>query len=49
MIDRALVGRTTFWNPLADCLAQRGTREQAVSRIVGRHHEWATIFERPRP
>ena len=40
------VGRTTFWDPVADYLAQRATREEAVSRIAARYREWATIFER---
>jgi len=40
------VGRTTFWDPVADFLAKRTTREQAVSRIAARFQEWAAIFER---
>lgn len=40
------VGRTTFWNPIADLLAKKITREQAVARIGERYAEWATIFER---
>ena len=39
------VGRTTFWNPIADLLAKKITREQAASRIAQRFGEWATIFE----
>jgi myo-inositol catabolism protein IolC len=40
------VGRTTFWNPIADLLARKVTREQAASRIAQRFGEWAGIFER---
>jgi len=40
------VGRTTFWNPVADLLAKKITREQATARIAQRYGEWATIFER---
>ena len=40
------VVRTTFWNPIADLLAKKITREQAASRIAQRFGEWATIFER---
>lgn len=43
------VGRTTWWDPVADWLAHRVTREQAVSRIAGRYQEWATIFEQGQP
>ena len=43
------VGRTTFWDAVADYLAQRITREEAVSRIARRYNEWASIFEQRRP
>jgi myo-inositol catabolism protein IolC len=43
------VGRTTFWDPVADYLARRVTREEAISRIARRFQEWATIFERRQP
>ncbi|MGI8401807.1 MAG: 2-deoxy-5-keto-D-gluconate 6-phosphate aldolase domain-containing protein [Gemmatimonadaceae bacterium] len=43
------VGRTTFWDALADFLATRTTREEAVSRIARRYQEWAAIFERAQP
>lgn len=43
------VGRTTFWDPVADYLAHRVTREEAVSRIARRYGEWAAIFERRQP
>jgi myo-inositol catabolism protein IolC len=39
------VGRTTFWNPIADLLEKKITREEAASLIAGRYGEWATIFE----
>jgi myo-inositol catabolism protein IolC len=42
------VGRTTFWSPIADLLAKKITRDQAVSRIAQRFGEWAAIFERAR-
>lgn len=43
------VGRTTFWDAVADFLADRSTREEAVSRIARRYQEWAAIFERAHP
>jgi len=43
------VGRTTFWNPVADYLAHRVTRQEAVSRIAARYGEWAAIFEQRQP
>lgn len=43
------VGRTTFWNPVADLLANRATRQEAVVRIAERYREWAAIFEARRP
>jgi myo-inositol catabolism protein IolC len=43
------VGRTTFWDPVADYLAKRCTREEAASRIADRYREWAAIFERIQP
>ncbi len=39
------VGRTTFWDAVADYLAQRATRSEAVSRIAQRYREWAAIFD----
>jgi myo-inositol catabolism protein IolC len=39
------VGRTTFWNPIADLLEKKITREEAASLIADRYGEWATIFE----
>lgn len=43
------VGRTTFWDAVADFLANRATREEAVTRIAERYQEWASIFERKQP
>jgi myo-inositol catabolism protein IolC len=43
------VGRTTFWDGVADYVGHRTTREQAVSRISQRYQEWASIFERHQP
>jgi myo-inositol catabolism protein IolC len=43
------VGRTTFWDPVADYLAHRVSREAAVARIAARYAEWAAIFEREQP
>ena len=43
------VGRTTFWDPVADYIAHRIAREEAVSRIAQRYREWAAIFERRQP
>ncbi|MEO7996357.1 MAG: DUF2090 domain-containing protein [Gemmatimonadaceae bacterium] len=40
------VGRTTFWDAVADFLANRATRDEAVTRIAQRYQEWASIFER---
>ena len=40
------VGRTTFWDAVADYLAHRTTRQEAVSRIAQRYRAWAAIFER---
>ncbi|HJQ09568.1 MAG TPA: DUF2090 domain-containing protein [Gemmatimonadaceae bacterium] len=40
------VGRTTFWEPIADFLAKKITRKQAASRIADRYDEWAVIFDR---
>ncbi len=40
------VGRTTFWDAVADYVGERATRPEAVSRIAGRYREWAAIFAR---
>ena len=42
------VGRSTFWDPIADFVANNITREQAAARIAERYDEWAVIFERAR-
>ena len=39
------VGRTTFWEPVADYVAKRATRHEAASRIAQRYRGWAAIFE----
>jgi myo-inositol catabolism protein IolC len=40
------VGRTTFWDAVADFVAHKATRDEAVARIAARFGEWAAIFER---
>lgn len=40
------VGRTSFWDPVADYLAKHIPRNEAVNRIAMRYNEWASIFER---
>lgn len=40
------VGRTTFWDAIADFVAKTITREEAASRIAQRYGDWAAIFER---
>jgi myo-inositol catabolism protein IolC len=42
------VGRTTFWNPLADFRAGRIRREEAVSRIAANYRTWVNLFEEGR-
>ena len=42
------VGRTTFWDPVADFLAHTTTRQEAAARIARRYRAWAAIFERAR-
>ena len=39
------VGRTTFWDAVADYQSKKATRQEAVSRIAQRYREWVTIFE----
>lgn len=39
------VGRTTFWDAIADYEAKRATRAQAAARIGQRYREWVTVFE----
>ena len=42
------VGRTTFWDAVADYVGKRATRPEAVSRIALRYRKWADIFGRGR-
>jgi 5-dehydro-2-deoxygluconokinase len=39
------VGRTSFWDPLVNWLAEKVTRDQAVDQISARYREFVTIFE----
>ncbi|MFZ6648621.1 2-deoxy-5-keto-D-gluconate 6-phosphate aldolase domain-containing protein [Undibacterium sp. TJN25] len=39
------VGRTSFWDAVANYEAKKITREEAVSRIARRYREWVGIFE----
>src|SRR5271155_4931993 len=39
------VGRTTFWNPLVDYLAQKITRDTAVAQIAASYRAWVNVFE----
>ncbi len=40
------IGRPTYWNAVADYLARKTTRQEAVGRIALRYRRWAGIFER---
>ena len=40
------VGRTTFWDAVADFEAQKATRPEAIDRIATRYRQWVAIFER---
>jgi myo-inositol catabolism protein IolC len=42
------VGRTTFWNAVADYEAKKATRQEAASRIAKRYNEWVNVFEQAR-
>ncbi|AKJ68000.1 hypothetical protein PATSB16_18870 [Pandoraea thiooxydans] len=42
------VGRTSFWQALADYLAQKTTRQEAAASIAKRYLEWVRIFEQAR-
>jgi myo-inositol catabolism protein IolC len=42
------VGRTTFWNPVADFEAKKIDRQEAVSRIAQRYCQWVDTFEQAR-
>ncbi|HKP30424.1 MAG TPA: DUF2090 domain-containing protein [Gemmatimonadales bacterium] len=39
------VGRTTFWDAIAEYLAHQVSREHAVSRIAWRFRQWVEAFE----
>jgi myo-inositol catabolism protein IolC len=43
------VGRTTFWDAVADYEAGKSTRQQASVRIAVRYGDWARTFEQNRP
>ena len=43
------VGRTDFWEPLANFRAKKITRETAVAEIARRFHEFTGIFEKSLP
>lgn len=42
------VGRTTFWDAVADFVSNKITREDAISRIAQRYRDWILIFEKAR-
>jgi myo-inositol catabolism protein IolC len=42
------VGRTSFWDAVADYEAKKISREAAAARIGKRYREWVDIFERAR-
>ena len=42
------VGRTTFWDPVADYVAGKATRQQAALRVAERFRKWVAIFEKAR-
>ncbi|MEO8347019.1 MAG: DUF2090 domain-containing protein [Betaproteobacteria bacterium] len=42
------VGRTTFWDAIADYEAKKATRQETATRIGQRYREWITIFEQAR-
>jgi 5-dehydro-2-deoxygluconokinase len=39
------VGRTVFWDPVADWRAEKVKREAAVAEIARRYHEFVGVFE----
>jgi myo-inositol catabolism protein IolC len=43
------VGRTTFWDAVAEYEAHTMTRHEASTRVAQRYREWAAIFERSHP
>jgi myo-inositol catabolism protein IolC len=42
------VGRTDFWEPLVNWLAEKITRDEAVARVASRYREFVDIFENGR-
>jgi myo-inositol catabolism protein IolC len=40
------IGRTTFWDAIADYEAQKTSKREAASRVAQRYREWVAIFER---
>ena len=42
------VGRTTFWQPLVDWRAGKGTREAAAAEVARRYREWVDVFDKAR-
>ncbi len=40
------VGRTSFWDAVADFRKGKATREEAAARIAARFREWVDIFEK---
>jgi 5-dehydro-2-deoxygluconokinase len=42
------VGRTDFWDPLVNWLAEKITRDEAVARVANRYREFVDIFEKGR-
>src|SRR5438105_6941538 len=43
------VGRTDFWDPLVNFLANKTSRDAAVAEIARRYREFVDIFEHARP
>jgi myo-inositol catabolism protein IolC len=39
------VGRTTFWDAIADYVKNRTTRREAALRVAQRYRRWATVFD----
>ena len=42
------IGRTTFWDAVADYVGGKATRQDAASRIAERFGKWVAIFEKAR-
>jgi len=43
------VGRTTFWEAVADYETRKTSRQKAASRVAERYREWVAVFERAQP